>query len=121
MKIKNYKQIAFENVRMILYAVVIINGLFIQYIAPFHYLCDYDNYSCIMCGMRYAVDEMMKGHIFDAYQSNHFIIVLLGFYFSFCVIRYIFYIREKGLKCPLNCIQNVYKQRKGLGNEAFPK
>ena len=97
MKIKNYKQIAFENVRMILYAVVIINGLFIQYIAPFHYLCDYDNHSCIMCGMRYAVDEMMKGHIFDAYQSNHFIIVLLGFLFFFlCDTIHILYTRKRG-------------------------
>ena len=105
MKIKNYKQIAFENVRMILYAAVIINGLFIQYIAPFHYLCDYDNYSCIMCGMRYAVDEMMKyalssfhlRHIFDAYQSNHFIIVLLGFLFFFlCDTIHILYTRKRG-------------------------
>lgn len=82
---------------MILYAAVIINGLFIQYIAPFHYLCDYDNYSCIMCGMRYAVDEMMKGHIFDAYQSNHFIIVLLGFLFFFlCDTIHILYTRKRG-------------------------
>ena len=118
MKIKNYKQIAFENVRMILYAVVIINGLFIQYIAPFHYLCDYDNYSCIMCGMRYAVDEMMKGHIFDAYQSNHFIIVLLGFLFFFCVIRYIFYIREKGAEMPLKLYTKCLQAAEGFGKRS---
>lgn len=77
MQIKNYKRIAFENVRIIIYVVVIVNGLFIQYIAPFHYLCDYDGYSCLMCGMRYAVDEVLKGNFFNAYQSNPLIVALL--------------------------------------------
>lgn len=79
MKIEDYKRIAFENVRIIIYVVVIVNGLFIQYIAPFHYLCDYDGYSCFMCGMRYAVDEVLKGNFSNAYQSNPIIVVLIVF------------------------------------------
>lgn len=79
MQIENYKQIALENVRITIYVVIIVNGLFIQYIAPFHYLCDYDGYSCLMCGMRYAVDEVLKGNFSNAYQSNPIIIVLIVF------------------------------------------
>lgn len=72
-----YKKRAFEDVRITIYITLIVNGLFIQYIAPFHYLCDYNNYSCVLCGMRYAIDSILDGNFTEAYQSNKLIVLVI--------------------------------------------
>ena len=68
---------AFESVRIIIYLVMIGNGLLIQYVLPFHYLCDLQNYSCAMCGMRHAVNYMLRFQFTDAYRANHYIVGLV--------------------------------------------
>lgn len=71
-----WKKTGFESVRIIIYAVLILNGLFVQYIAPFHYLCDYEGYSCPLCGMRTAIDLLLALDWNGAVESNPLVIAI---------------------------------------------
>ena len=74
---ENMKRRAFQEVRLIIYAVLIGNGIFVQYFSPLHYMCDYEGYSCSMCGMRTAIDCLTKLQFREAFESNRHIIILL--------------------------------------------
>ena len=68
---------AFQEVRLIIYAVLIGNGIFVQYLSSMHYLCDYDGYSCSMCGMRTAINYVTSFQLKKACESNPYIVVLM--------------------------------------------
>ena len=73
----SWRKHAVESVRLTVYSVLIINGVFIQYFAPFHYICDYSKQPCLMCGMRTAVDLWLSGKFEDAIESNPLILALV--------------------------------------------
>lgn len=92
------RKIAFENVRLTIYCVVLANGLFIQYFAPFNYLCDKNNVTCAMCGMRKAIDCILKLDFVSAYQSNPYIIILIVVFLVIVIDTIcIFYNRIRGV------------------------
>lgn len=65
----------FRQVRYSLYAAFVLNGIFIQWFVSFKYRCNYVNEPCFACGMRTAVNLLLKGKFIEAYQSNKLIIV----------------------------------------------
>lgn len=67
----------FENLRVEIYAIFQTVGI-LQCVLPFKYLCDYDNYSCVMCGMRRAIDYILQLDFRNAYNSNPLILVLVS-------------------------------------------
>ena len=73
----SWRKHAVESVRLTVYSVLIINGVFIQYFAPFHYICDYSNQPSLMCGMTTAVDLWLSGKFEDAIESNPLILALV--------------------------------------------
>ena len=73
---KNERKRALNNARIIIYNVLFLWGLFITYIAPFHYLCDDGKYVCKMCGMRTAVKYLIKMQWKSAYEKNHYIFMV---------------------------------------------
>ena len=73
------KSIVFQEVRLILYAVIIGNGILVQYLFDLHYMCDYEGYTCSMCGMRTAIDYITKLQFKEAFKSNSYIIILFFF------------------------------------------
>lgn len=70
------KKDAIESVRLTVYGVLVINGIFIQYFAPFHYICDYNEQPCVMCGMRTAVNLWLSGNFSAAIESNPLILLI---------------------------------------------
>lgn len=77
-KYKIDKKSAFNEVRIIIYFVIMINGVYIQYFAPFHTLCEKAQNSCIMCGMRHAINYLFTLNLRKAYESNPGIIVIIA-------------------------------------------
>ena len=71
------KKQVFQEVRFSLYIAFVVNGIFIQWIAPYVYKCDYSEERCFACGLRTAVDLLIKGKVYDAYHSNKLIIVVV--------------------------------------------
>ncbi len=76
---KTNKREAFNEIRLIVYAVIVVNGIYIQYFAPFHTLCELEQNSCLMCGMRQAINLLLLLDFYGAYRSNHGIIVIIIF------------------------------------------
>ncbi len=72
----SWKKDAVESVRLTVYGVLVINGIFIQYFAPFHYICDYNEQTCVMCGMRTAVNLWLSGDFSAAIESNPLILLI---------------------------------------------
>ena len=66
----------FRDVRYCLYFALILNGIIIQWIAPFRYKCDFTEEKCFACGLRTAVNLFLQGRFLEAYQSNRLIVVL---------------------------------------------
>ncbi len=73
---KKEKKRIFENSRIISYFVIIFAGV-LQCILPFTYFCNSGEYSCLLCGMRHAIDYILQFDFFNAYKSNKLIIVLI--------------------------------------------
>lgn len=71
------KRRVFQEVRINIYIAIIINGLLIQFINPFHFLCDNESISCMFCGMRTAINLIIAGEINLAYKSNRLIILII--------------------------------------------
>lgn len=71
------KHRAFQETKLILYAVLLGNGIFVQFLSPTRYLCDYEGYRCPMCGMRTAVAYIAKFQFKEAYESNHYIFIVI--------------------------------------------
>ena len=93
MKDKDIKIVAFQKTRMIFYAVLLANGIFIQYFAPFKYKCDYTDEKCFACGLRTAINLIMQGRYTEAYQSNKLIVLIISVFIlmrvdaAFCLFK----------------------------------
>ena len=66
---KKEKRILFENARLIFYAVLLVAGVLVCNL-PFRFLCDYEGYSCVFCGMRHAIDYLLEWDFGNAVKSN---------------------------------------------------
>ena len=66
-----------REVRFSLYLAFVLNGIIIQWLAPFHYKCNFTTEKCFACGLRTAVDLFLQGRFSEAYQSNKLIVVLV--------------------------------------------
>ena len=66
-----------QSVKWNLYAIILLNGIYIQYFAPFQYKCNFTDEKCFACGLRTAVDLFLQGKFSAAYQSNKLIVVLV--------------------------------------------
>lgn len=84
-----YKKQAFKETRLIVYIVLLINGLIFYNLKPFQYLCDDGAIKCSMCGMRKAIDKLLTFDLYGAYLSNHYI-VLVVIFFLIAIIDVIF-------------------------------
>lgn len=71
------KKSVLQEVRFSLYIAFIINGIFIQWIAPYNYKCDFTDEKCFACGLRTAVNLILNGQFREAYHSNKLIIVIV--------------------------------------------
>ena len=67
----------FQEVRFSLYITLLVNGIFIQWLAPYNYKCDFSDEKCFACGLRTAVDLLLEGKVYEAYQSNKLIVVIV--------------------------------------------
>ena len=79
MRHKINRKESFREIRLIIYIVIIINGIYIQFFARFYTLCDRTEHSCILCGMRQAISKLLMLDFYGAYNSNTGIIVILVF------------------------------------------
>lgn len=68
---------AFQSIRITIYMAVVINGILVQFINPFRYLCDYEADFCIFCGMRTAINLIIAGKFDLAYKSNKLIVLII--------------------------------------------
>jgi len=66
-----------REVRFSLYLAFILNGIVIQWLAPFQYKCNFTDEKCFACGLRTAVNLFLQGKFSAAYQSNKLIVVLV--------------------------------------------
>ena len=98
------KQI-WREVRFSLYLSFLLNGIIIQWIAPFQYKCNFSDEKCFACGLRTAVNQLLQGHFSKAYQSNKLIVVIAvaGGIMAADVLHYL-YQKAKGnadtMPCP---------------------
>lgn len=70
------KQI-WREVRFSLYFAFVLNGVVIQWLAPFQYKCNFTDEKCFACGLRTAVNLFLQGKFSAAYLSNKLIVVLV--------------------------------------------
>lgn len=68
---------AVRSAKWNLYVIVFLNGVFIHFLAPFQYKCDFTEEKCFACGLRTAVNLFLQGKFSAAYQSNKLIVVLI--------------------------------------------
>ena len=66
-----------RELRYILYFAFLLNGIIIQWFAPFHYGCSLSGEKCFACGLRTSVNLLIQGHFAEAYRSNKLIVVLV--------------------------------------------
>lgn len=71
------KTTVFQEIRFSIYFAFLLSGIFIKWIAPYTYKCDYTDERCFACGLRTAVDLFLEGNFVEAYQSNKLIAVLV--------------------------------------------
>lgn len=71
------KNSVFRNVRYSLYLAFVLDGIIIQWLAPFQYKCNFTDEKCFACGLRTAVNLFLQGNFSAAYQSNKLIAVLV--------------------------------------------
>lgn len=76
-----YKKRAFKETRLIVYIVLLINGLVIYKLKLFQYLCDDGTTKCWACGMRKAIHKLVTLDFYGAYLSNHYIVLVVIFFF----------------------------------------
>lgn len=85
------KKIIFREVRFSLYLTFIICGI-ILWRFPITYQCNITNETCFGCGLRRAVDLLLKCEILESYYSNKFIVlvVLIVMFMAVDVVIYIY-------------------------------
>ncbi len=67
----------FRITRVTVYFIVVCWGMFFLYFKPFKYLCDYQSYSCQLCGMRAALKAIIHLDFVSAYNNNRGIIAVV--------------------------------------------
>lgn len=67
----------FRQVRFSLYTAFIINIVFMQWLAPYKYKCDYSESKCFACGLRTAINLCLNGEFIKAIQSNKLIVIII--------------------------------------------
>ena len=72
---KEKKIVLFERARITLYLVLIVAGVLVCKL-PVQYICDYEGYSCMFCGMRHAVDYALVFDFKNAMESNPLILTV---------------------------------------------
>lgn len=88
---------AVRSAKWNLYGIFLLNGVFIQFFAPFQYKCNnITENECFACGLRTAVTLLLQGRFSEAYQSNKLIvgIVIIGIVMAADVLHYL-YQRQK--------------------------
>ena len=85
------KKRVFRDVRYCLYLAFALNGIVIQWIAPFQYKCNFSDEKCLTCGLRTAINLILQGRFYEAYQSNKLIIavVIVGVIMVVDVLHYL--------------------------------
>ena len=71
------KSTVWREVRFSLYFAFVVNGIIIQWFAPFQYKCNFTDEKCFACGLRTAVDLFFQGKFSAAYRSNKLIVILV--------------------------------------------
>ena len=71
------KNSVFRHVRYGLYLALVLDGIIVQWLAPFPYKCSFTDETCFACGLRTAVNLLLQGKFSAAYQSNKLIVVLV--------------------------------------------
>ena len=71
------KSTVWREVRFSLYFAFVVNGIIIQWFAPFQYKCNFTYEKCFACGLRTAVDLFLQGKFSAAYRSNKLIVILV--------------------------------------------
>ncbi len=71
------KSTVWREVRFSLYFAFVVNGIIIQWFAPFQYKCIFTDEKCFACGLRTAVDLFLQGKFSAAYRSNKLIVILV--------------------------------------------
>ena len=71
------KSTVWREVRFSLYFAFVVNGIIIQWFAPFQYKCNFTDEKCFVCGLRTAVDLFLQGKFSAAYRSNKLIVILV--------------------------------------------
>lgn len=71
------KSTVWREVRFSLYFAFVVNGIIIQWFAPFQYKCNFTDEKCFACGLRTAVDLFLQGKFSAAYRSNKLIVILV--------------------------------------------
>lgn len=71
------KNSVFRHVRYSLYLAFVLDGIIVQWLAPFQYKCNFTDEKCFACGLRTAVNLFLQGKFSAAYQSNKLIVVLV--------------------------------------------
>lgn len=71
------KNSVFRHVRYSLYLAFVLDGIIVQWLAPFQYKCNFTDEKCFACGLRTAVDLFLQGKFSAAYQSNKLIVLLV--------------------------------------------
>ena len=90
------KNKVFREVRLLIYIVIVLNALLIQYVLPLDYRCNYKGYSCPMCGMRTAIDSAFNLDFKSAINSNpYFVLVLVAVIVMFVDTVHILYYYKK--------------------------
>lgn len=77
MKRKSILLEAIQSAKWNLYIILLANGIFIQFFAPFRYKCNFTEEQCLTCGLRTAVNLFLHGHFLEAYQANKLIVVIV--------------------------------------------
>lgn len=67
----------FKEVRFSIYAVLLINGIIVQYMLPPCFKCNVTEFTCPTCGMRHSISLLLQLKIHDAIISNKFIIIVM--------------------------------------------
>ena len=80
----------FRDVRLSIYTAMFLTFI-LQYKLPLHYSCSEAN-PCSFCGLRHAVDCILKLDFAGAYKSNPLIILMIIIFIAaiidICVIAY---------------------------------
>ena len=92
---------AVRSVRWTIYLVLLLNGIYIQWFAPFRYACSITGEECITCGLRTAVNLFLQGRFAESLASSKLIVVIgIGIFVMAVDVLYYLYQRYKRIDVP---------------------